>query len=130
MESLTISFQSCREVFPFTIAVTTTVAPRKAKIYSGRAGRPMRMVMEGQSSTVMSMHCHEREGGGRAVRVGRGGGRGGYQESVEPTDNESDEDGGEVPSVGDVHRDEDAGQLSGGRRGERVRRRCGGGRRR
>jgi hypothetical protein len=34
-----------------------TVQPKKAKTYSGRAGRPIMSVMLGQRRTVISMHC-------------------------------------------------------------------------
>jgi hypothetical protein len=64
MPILTISVQSFMEESPWTRAETTTVNPRKAKTYSGRAGRPMIRVTLGHSRTVMSRHC-------RGVRGGR-----------------------------------------------------------
>jgi hypothetical protein len=74
----------------------------------------MRRVMEGQSKTVMSIHCRGDKvkikpgGGGQEGREGKGV----YQERVEATHNESDVDGGEVAFVGDIHGHEDASQLS------------------
>mmetsp|Transcript_9039 Transcript_9039/g.15283 ORF Transcript_9039/g.15283 Transcript_9039/m.15283 type:complete len:208 (-) Transcript_9039:3497-4120(-) len=57
--SLAISCHSWAVVSPLTSADTTTVRPKKAKMYSGRAGRPIMRVMLGKSSTVMSMHSNK-----------------------------------------------------------------------